>query len=144
MSGIEKLFSGMRIAASALKAERTRVDTIAKNIANSRTTRVPGTDEAYRREVVRFEPVVERTRNGGFEPKGVRVASIEKDFSTPFEEIYDPGHPDADERGIVEMPNVNTMREMADMITAVRSYEANLKVQENFERMADRALRMTE
>ncbi|TDJ71861.1 MAG: flagellar basal body rod protein FlgC, partial [Planctomycetota bacterium] len=57
---------------------------------------------------------------------------------------YDPRHPDADERGIVRMPNVNTMREMADLITAVRAYEANMSVQESFERMAERALRLLE
>ncbi|MCP3914805.1 MAG: flagellar basal body rod protein FlgC [bacterium] len=143
MTAIDKLFSGMRIAASALKAERARVDTIAKNIANARTTSVPGTGEAYRRETLRFEPIFEKTVNG---PRlgGVRVAGIQKDYSTPFQEVYDPGHPDADAKGIVRMPNVNTMQEMADLITAVRSYEANLKVQENFERMADRALRLAE
>ena len=56
----------------------------------------------------------------------------------------DPTHPDADDRGVVLYPNVNTMKEMADLVTAVRSYEANLSVQENFERMADRALRLAD
>ncbi len=143
MNPLDKLFSGMRISASALRAERARVDTIAKNIANARTTNVPGTGEAYRREMLRFEPILERTARG-VEPGGVRVAAIEKDYTTPFEQIYNPGHPDANEDGMVYMPNVNTMQEMADLITAVRSYEANLKVQENFERMADRALRLAE
>ncbi len=74
---------------------------------------------------------------------GIRVDEIVKDDS-PFEEVYDPNHPDADERGVVLYPNVNTMKEMADLVTAVRSYEASLSVQETFERMADRALRLAE
>ena len=68
---------------------------------------------------------------------------IIKDES-PFEEVFDPTHPDADERGVVLYPTVNTMKEMADLVTAVRSYEANISVQENFERMADRALRLAD
>ena len=70
-----------------------------------------------------------------------RVDEIVKDES-PFEEVFDPTHPDADERGVVLYPNVNTMKEMADLVTAVRSYEANISVQENFERMADRVAAM--
>lgn len=144
MSGIDRLFSGMRIAASALTAERTRVDTIAKNIAHASTTRVPGSDDPYRREVVRFEPSITIGDDGSTQVGGVKTPTIEYDYSTPFEEIYDPGHPDANEEGIVRMPNVNAVREMADMITSLRAYEANLKVAENFERMAQRALRLTE
>lgn len=144
MSGLDRLFSGMHTASSALRAERTRVDTIAKNIANARTTRVPGTGEAYRREVVHFAPLLEQVSPGRYEVRGVRVSQIAKDFSTPFEEVFDPHHPDADADGIVHLPNVNTMKEMADLITAVRAYEASLSVQENLERMAERALRLAE
>ena len=61
---IQRLFGGMRIAATALKAERTRLDTIAKNIANAQVTRMPDTGEAYRREVVHFKPLLERLENG--------------------------------------------------------------------------------
>ena len=80
------------------------------------------------------------------EPKSpaVRVSQISGDYATPFEQIFDPTHPDADAEGIVRMPNVNTVKEMADLITAVRAYEANLTLQESFERMADRALRLAE
>jgi flagellar basal-body rod protein FlgC len=144
MSGLDRLFSGMHTAASALRAERTRIDTIAKNIANARTTRVPGTGEAYRREVVHFAPLLERVAPGKYEVRGVRVSQITKDFSTPFEEVFDPNHPDANVDGIVFLPNVNTMKEMADLITAVRAYEANLSVAQNLERMAERALRLAE
>ena len=144
MDAMHKLFAGMRIAASGLKAERTRVDTIAKNIANARVTRMPDTGRAYRREVVHFAPLMRKLARGQSEVAGVQVTKIEKDYSTPLKEVRDPGHPDSNARGIVFYPNVSTVREMADLITAVRAYEANLSVQENFERMAERALRLTE
>ena len=143
-AGIDRLFSGMSSASSALRAERVRIDTIAKNIANARTTFVPETGEPYRREIVHFAPLLERVGPGKFENRGVRVSKIEKDFTTPFEEVFDPSHPDANASGIVLFPNVNTMHEMVDLITAVRAYEANINVQQNFERMAERALRLAE
>ena len=143
MGPLDKLFGGMRIASSGLKAERTRVDTIAKNIANARVTRVPGTGEAYRREVVDLAPIL-RSGEHGKEVVGVEVRGTLPDMTTPFQEVRDPGHRDAGPDGIVRYPNVNTVTEMADLITAVRAYEANLTIQENFERIADRALRMME
>jgi flagellar basal-body rod protein FlgC len=144
MDALNKLFGGMRIAASGLRAERTRVDTIAKNIANSQVTKMPDTGEAYRREVVHFAPILRQLGFGKSEIAGVEVSKIEKDFKTPFERILDPGHIDADADGYVTYPNVNTVGEMADLITAMRAYEANLNVQENFEKMAERALRLAE
>ena len=143
-SSLNKLFGGMRIAATGLNAERTRIDTIAQNVANAETTRMPGTNEPYRRQAVHFAPIMERMANGTEAIGGVQVTEVLPDHSTKFEEIHDPSHPDADARGYVKMPNVNTMKEMADLITAVRSYEANLSVQENFVRMAERALRLAE
>lgn len=140
---LSSVFRGMRIATSSLSAERARVDTIAKNIANARTTLDPETGLPYQREQVSFAPVMERVAGGPDRFAGIRVDEIVKDTS-PFEEVFDPTHPDADERGVVLYPNVNTMKEMADLVTAVRSYEANLSVQENFERMAERALRLAD
>ena len=142
--GIQKLFSGLRIAASALGAERQRVDVIAKNIAFSSTTRMPDTGRPYRREVVHFAPILERAAGGEYDVQGVRVSKVEPDMRTPFEQLYDPGHPDSDANGIVLLPNVNSIKEMADLITALRAYEANLKVAESFEQMAERALRLAE
>ncbi len=144
MSGIRDLFSGFRASASGLTAERSRIDVIARNIANSRTTRMPGDGPVtpYRRQVLRFEPIMRRAANGTTINEGVRVAGIEFDNNTPFEEIHDPSHPDSDADGIVRLPNVNAMKEMADLITSVRSYEANLKAQESFVRMAEQALRL--
>lgn len=144
MTGIKRLFTGMHIASSALRAERVRVDVIAKNIAHAGTTKMPDTGEPYRREVVRFEPDMTLDGNGNQTVRGLKAPQVEHDYTTPFEEVLDPGHPDANEEGIVRMPNVNAVREMADMITSLRAYEANLKVAENFERMAQRALRLAE
>lgn len=142
-TSLDAVFRSMRIASSALTSERARIDTITKNIANARTTRVPETGLPYRREEVTFAPIMEQNRYGKEEFRGVRVDEMLQDDS-PFEEVYDPSHPDANEAGVVLYPNVNTMKEMADLVTAVRSYEASLSVQETFERMADRALRLAE
>ena len=143
MPGIDRLFRGMRIAASALKAERTRVDVITKNISNARVTSSAETGEAYRREVVSFEPLMERTQRGK-EIVGVQVSSIEQDTETPFQEVHEPGHPDADANGMVRYPNVNAVREYTDLITAMRAYEANIGVMESMEQMASQALRLAE
>lgn len=137
------LFSGMRAAASGMSAERVRIDTIAKNIANAQVTRTPE-GGPYRREVVHFAPIEARAADGTRENLGVRIAGVKQDLATPFERIHDPEHPDADAQGWVSYPNVNTTREMADLITAVRAYEANLDVAEQFVRMAERALRMAQ
>jgi flagellar basal-body rod protein FlgC len=140
---LARAFRGMRIAASALDAERSRIDIIAKNVANARTTRMPDTGQPYRREVASFRPVMAQVSGGERQFVGLRVDEVVAD-QTPFEEVYDPSHPDANENGVVLYPNVNTMKEMADLVTAIRSYEANLSVVETTERMADRALRLAE
>ena len=147
MSGVENLFSGMRISATGLTAERTRIDVIAENIANARTTRTPE-GGPYRRKVVRFEPLLaERlSASGGRgrdqEIAGVVAAQVVPDHTSEPQLVREPGHPDADANGMVAYPNVNTVLEMADLITALRAYEANLTAQENFVRMAERALRL--
>jgi len=140
---LARTFRGMRIAASALDAERSRIDVIAKNVANARTTRMPDTGLPYRREVASFRPVMSQALGGESQFVGIRVDEVVTDDS-PFEEVYDPSHPDANANGVVLYPNVNTMKEMADLVTAIRSYEANLSVVETTERMADRALRLAE
>ena len=143
MDQLGNLFSGMRAAATGLNAERTRIDTIASNIANAQTTRTPE-GGPYRRKVVSFAPIMKLAESGRMEAMGVEVTGIDDDMQTPFEPVFDPGHPDANAEGFVFMPNVNTTREMADLITAVRAYEANLNVQEAFMKMAERALRMAQ
>jgi flagellar basal-body rod protein FlgC len=141
MSGIERLFSGMRSSSTGLAAERVRMDVIAENIANANTTRTPE-GGPYRRKVVRFEPLMQAAAGREAETAGVRPASIEHDRFTPFGVVHEPGHPDSDARGFVLYPNVNSVMEMTDLITAMRSYEANLAVQQNFFQMAERALQI--
>jgi len=147
MTGISELFSGFRASSSGTTAERARMDIITTNLANAQTTRMPGGGKPrpYQRQQVSFEPILRRMANGEDTIEGVRISAIEPDNVTPFEEIYDPGHPDADPTtGIVRMPNVNATKEMADLITSVRAYEANIKAQENFIRMAETALRLAQ
>jgi flagellar basal-body rod protein FlgC len=139
----DKLFSSLRTSASGLAAERKRIDVIARNIANAHTTRTPE-GGPYRRQVVLFEPLLRKLERGGTEVAGVRVRGVEGDRSAPFEQVHDPAHPDADARGMVLLPNVNATREMADLITAMRAYEANLAAQDSFVRMAERALRLAQ
>jgi flagellar basal-body rod protein FlgC len=143
MNGIQKLFQGMRASSSGMAAERVRIDVVAKNLANAEVTSGPD-GKAYQREVVRFAPILQRAEDGKKIVTGVRVAAIEKDTRTPFERVRIPGHPDADANGWVTMPNVNPTLEMADLITAVRAYEANANAAETFTRMAERALRLAQ
>lgn len=143
MSGIDRLFSGLRTSSSALNAEREHINVIAENIANAQTTRTAdGTP--YRRKMVVFEPLLKKMLPGQPEEggEGLGPARIIEDWYTPNEKIHDPNHPHADAAGYVEYPNVNTVMEMADLITAMRAYEANLTAQESFLRMAEKALEL--
>lgn len=146
MGTIRSLFSGFRASASGMSAERIRMDVISRNLANANTTRMPGGGPAkpFRRQMVHFAPIVAEMGGGQSEVRGVRVTEITGDYKTPFEEIYDPTHPDAGPDGVVRMPNINTMKEMADLMTAVRAYEANLKAQDTFVKMAERALHLAQ
>ena len=124
-----KAFDTMRISASGLSAERLRMDTIASNIANATTTRTEN-GGPYKRKIAVFEENLNNElnkRNGRTEKKlyGVKSTGIVED-SSPIRKMYDPSHPDADAEGYVSMPNVNVLNEMADMIAASRSYEANV------------------
>jgi flagellar basal-body rod protein FlgC len=113
------LFNTMRISASGLSAERLRMDTITSNISNVNTTR--GEDgKPYVRKIAVFQENLDNE----MKLNGVKAVGIVEDNS-PLKEVYDPTHPDADENGYVTMPNVNILNEMADMIAASRSYEAN-------------------
>lgn len=114
------IFSGVRISASALSAERLRLDVISSNIANARTTR---TDEggAY----VRKTAVFSENYDEELGMLGVKAVKIEEDKSSLKME-YDPTHADANEEGYVEYPNVDLLIEMSDLISASRAYEANV------------------
>ncbi|NUP96758.1 MAG: flagellar basal body rod protein FlgC [Planctomycetaceae bacterium] len=141
MDGVNKLFGGMRIAATGMSAERVRIDTVARNIANASVTKTPE-GGPYRRQVVEFEPLLAQAQNGGSVNVGVRVRAVREDMQTPFNRVNDPTHADAGKDGHVSYPNVNATREMADLITAMRAYEANVSAQDGFVRMAERALRL--
>lgn len=138
-------FNTMNVSASALTAERLRMDIISKNIANANVTRTAN-GGPYRRQMVVFEanenrPFSEYLNEASKEKVsgGVKVSGIVED-TTAFREAYDPAHPDADAKGYVKMPNVDVMQEMVDMITATRAYEANVTAINNTKSMALKAL----
>jgi flagellar basal-body rod protein FlgC len=143
MNSIDKFFAGMRASASGMAAERVRIDTVARNIANANTTRTAD-GGPYRRQLVHFAPLLRRSADGKDEVAGVRVTKVAFDEVTPLPRIFDPAHPDADGQGYVTLPNVNPVMEMADLIAATRAYEANVAAQEQFVAMAERALRLVQ
>jgi flagellar basal-body rod protein FlgC len=128
------ILSGIHSTAAALDAERTRLDVISENIANANTTHGPD-GKPYQRQIVMFESALQQAMSGGQTAPTLRVAGIQKD-PRPFETVYEPGNPDADAHGMVAMPNVNIQEEMADMISASRTFDANLAVIKNARDMA--------
>lgn len=173
------------ITASALTAQRLRMDTISSNLANVNTTRqADGTLGAYRRKNVVFAPIMAQAQGrfglpvGGsrndlagsipmrpspsgfsigadgrplltarisesnYGGAGVQVMGIHDDTQTPMRMVYDPGNPDANEKGYVEMPNVNVVTEMVDMISATRAYEANVTALQSAKGMNQAALQI--
>lgn len=124
-------FDILKISASGLRAQRTRMEVIATNLANIHTTRTAEGGPFQKKEVVftatdvseekRFDRLLSE------KVEGVKIDEI-SESKKPFEKVYDPGHPDADGEGYVSFPNINLMEEMADMIAATRSYEANINV----------------
>ena len=131
-----QILSGIQNTTAALQAEQTRLDVISENIANANTTH--GVDgKPYQRQVVVFESALQQQMSGGSASQmpSLRVARIESDQRPPVQ-IYDPGNPEADEQGMVSMPNVNIHEEMADLISASRTFEADLAVVKNSRSMA--------
>ncbi len=132
------LFGVLGISASALAAQRQRAEVVTANLANAETTR---TEEGgpYRRKQVVFGPQRPSFRaalaQASAPGRGVQVRAVVEDPS-PAVMRYEPGHPDADARGFVAMPNINIHEEMADMIAASHAYEANLAVVRNARAMA--------
>jgi flagellar basal-body rod protein FlgC len=163
------LFSGLEISASGLRAQRVVQNAISSNLANVETTR---TDKGgpYRRQFAVLEadsdsrdvrllniqpalsgsmtdeshlPIPPRDfpRDERFFGNGVNVAEIREDERPP-RMVYDPSHPDADKDGYVAMPNVNVVKEMADMIVATRAYEANATAFNAAKSMLQQALQL--
>ena len=118
-------FAVFKVSASALEAQRKRMNVIASNMANVHSTR---TEEGgpYRRKDVVFSSLLLEPRNlSGVKLEGVNVVDIATD-NTPAKVVYDPGHPDADKDGNVAMPNVNIIEEMVNMMMSMRAYEASV------------------
>jgi flagellar basal-body rod protein FlgC len=163
------LFNAIKISASGLRGQRTKMDVVARNLANAETTRTAdGTP--YRRQRAIFEQVLgdklkrhavsmgyavenrlARTHPAHLGETGLGTVqsgggvtsevAVAPD-SSEFRVLYDPGHPDADEQGYVLMPNVNPITEMVDMITASRAYEANVSAVQTAKDMFNDALKI--
>jgi flagellar basal-body rod protein FlgC len=145
------LFDAIDVAGSGLSAERLRMDTTAGNLANAQTTEGADGQPYRRREVVlqeasgsSFGSILTGAIAGtsaAQEPAGVQVAGIVEDPSPP-RRVYDPGHPDADAQGYVSLPNVNPVTEMVDLISASRSYEANVTAMQSAKTLFSKTLEL--
>jgi flagellar basal-body rod protein FlgC len=137
------IFTALDVAASGLSAERGRMNIIASNLANARTTSGPN-GEPYRRidPVFASKPVQENA----FDPVLRQISTVElarvQEDEGPGQLVYDPEHPDANEEGYVELPNVNVVTEMVNLMTAARAYEAGVTSIESIKTMAQAALRI--
>ena len=149
------MYTSLNIAATGLSAQRLRLDVISNNIANATTTRNAHGDGPYRRDRVVMTPV--NLRSNWKSPiyprgldtgmgRGVKVEKIEKDMR-PFKLVYDPTHPDSikigPKKGYVEMPNVQVVEEITDMISASRAYEANAQLVIGMRQMFNRTLEIS-
>jgi flagellar basal-body rod protein FlgC len=142
------IFDALDISGSGLSAERLRMDVVAENLANAQTTKGANGQPYKRKEVV-----LQEIGGGGFGAalagaigssqssagRGVQVAGIVQD-ATPGKQVYDPTHPDANAQGYVTMPNVEPVTEMVDLITASRSYEADVTAMQTSKQMFTKTL----
>ena len=142
------LFDSLEISATALTAERLRMDVTAENLANAQTTRGANGGPYRRKEVILQQAASGpdfgsqlRVAMGGSTsaPGGVEVAGIAED-ANPNRMIYDPGHPDSNPEGYVAMPNVDSVTEMVDLISSSRSYEANVTAMQASKQMFSKTL----
>jgi flagellar basal-body rod protein FlgC len=147
---IDSIFAGLNISSKGLSAQRKRMNAIASNVANAETSRTED-GSPYRRKVVRLTSETQQSFSHVLQGSGMKMsatngahftdASVETTVAggaagsvaaeeitdkSEFKSVYDPSHPDADEHGYVKMPNVNVVTEMVDMVSASRSYEANV------------------
>ena len=144
------MFKGLNIASGGMSAQRARLHVISSNIANASTTRTEDGGPYKRQEAVfrttlpqgwaeAVKDGVNKDRAADLSLRGVEVSEIQED-NVPGPIIFDPGHPDADENGNVELPNVNPVEEMVDMIAASRSFEANAQSFQTLRDMVTRAM----
>jgi flagellar basal-body rod protein FlgC len=138
------MIPGIDASASALQVERTRLDVIAGNLANAQNTG-DANGNVYRRKMVVFESKLNDALGSTGSSAGaqVRVSRVIDDPS-PLPKVYMPGHPKADAQGMVEMPNINPLDEMVDMMTASRSYQANLQAIQTGRSMFEQSLKIVE
>jgi len=129
------LLDSLKVSASGLKAQATRLRTISENLANANSTATTPGGDPYRRKIPTFRAVLDRVLGVTM----VEPGKVALDNSQ-FEMRYDPANPAADDKGYVKLPNVNSLIELADMREAERSYDANLKVIEASRSMLQRAL----
>ena len=124
------MFDVLKISSSGLRAQRVRMETIATNLANIHTTRTEEGGPFRKLNVVLGSSDVSGERFKGVLSQKLEGVDVEEitESEKPFEKIHDPGHPDADLEGYVTYPNVNVLEEMTDMVSATRSYEANVNV----------------
>ncbi len=133
--GIMSFDDAMRISASGMTAQGTRLRTISENLANAESTASAPGQDPYRRKVITFHDALDRATGDNL----VSIGQITTDPS-PFETRYNPGHPAADANGYVQYPNVNSLIEVNDLREAQRSYEANVDVIDAAKTMLSRTI----
>lgn len=139
--------TALDVGGSALSAQRTYMNVISMNLANARTTRTADGQGPYQRKSVALEstrvtPFGKAMDQAlGQELQGVRVTGVVND-SRPPKQVYEPGHPDADQNGYVSYPDINVVEEMTNMIQATRSYEAETSTINTIKAMYNKALEM--
>lgn len=140
------ILNAMNISASGMTAQRLRMDVIASNVANVNTTRNED-GETYKRKLLVFSEKnstpferILNSKTGAIVGSGVKVTHIAEDDKTPMKVVYDPSHPDANEEGYVTLPNIDTVTEMTNLISASRAFEANVTAFNATKNMALKAL----
>jgi len=139
---MKSMFDIMKISSSGMRAQRTRLEVVAQNMANVHTTRTEEGGPYRKKDVVLTAQDVSEakfSRIFGGKVEGVKVEDV-IESAKPFERIQSPGHPDADKEGYLTLPNVNIMEEMTDMISATRAYEANSSVLQTTKQMVQKSL----
>lgn len=139
--------SDFNISADGLSAQRTRINIISSNIANAQTTRTPGGGPYRKKEVVfkavNFNNALNNAMSGSSQSNdgimGVEVSKIIRDDG-PFKMKYDPSNPDANAKGYVAYPDINPVIQMANLIEATRSYQANVAAFQSAKNMVNSAL----
>jgi len=139
-------FSAMDISSSAMSAERTRMNLISSNLANANSTRSAEGGPYKRKDAVFTATPLANNFSSALNQANRRLARVDvtgiREDSSPPRLQYDPSHPDADAKGYVSLPNVNVIEEMADMISATRTYEANVTAAQAAKSMALKTLEM--